>query len=770
MASTLKPDERENALHEACMDSDLVTKILTLLENEDTDQFLETPRHGLKGVDLGQIFAEHLGDEPEISLEQLNAELENYELLSLLGCGGMGRVYLANQLGPIERKVAIKFTGLSGLSDAEEELFLREQQSLAKLTHPNIAQIHEVGSTRGNAPFFVMEYVDGIPITDYCDEKRLAIRDRLALFDDVLDAIQYAHRRRVLHLDIKPSNVLVTEINGRAVPKIIDFGIAQNLDTELDRALRGIGTPNYASPELLDPKRGSLALDTMSDVYGLGCLLWKLLAGRPPVKLTGRSTSDLYKQLIRLPVVLPSVQLANEAPEFAQEVADKRNTNTQRLISALKIDLDAICLKAVSKEQDDRYGDALELGQEIKRYLANRPVKAVQQTTSYKVAKYAKRNWIPITAIAAVVTVLLGSTISVATALVESRQSEFEARQSEQRASQVAAFLQDLINFSSPYEQRKLASQQSGTVKVSEVKVPELMREGIERANDQLTSQPQVRADLLHVMGNILRGFTDPDAPLEPLETALELRMAELGPTDQKTLETQHSLALAYERLGRYDAAESLYQQSYDGLLDLLGPDNRQTVLVKIDLAQLQFTRRREDKASTAILEEALADAERIGLGLLLRAEILNSLGFDAHFKGRHKEAIAYIRRSHDLNAEHFPEVHTSMALMKHNLAFMMIPAGRVEEAELLVERAIEIWAETTEPTYWRNANSRGLLGVVRMEQGRYEEAETLLLNALEGVTEGTGPETVYTRFIQEKLADLYRRLGRHEEEAKHAT
>ena len=437
------------------------------------------------------------------------------------------------------------------------------------------------------------------------------------------------------------------------------------------------------------------------------------------------------------------------------KIASARNSTAQRLRGSLSGDLDAICLKALSLDREARYGGALELGFDIQRVIDGKPVSARDWTPIYRARKFLRRNWVPVSLTTGVVAVLLGAVISVNAALQESIASEA-------KATRVALFLEDLLKLNDPYDARRRAPGGTGRVLINE-----LMLEGASRAETQLEDHPEDQARVLHTIGNVLRAYPDQDEPVPVLERAVELRLKELGEPHPDTHASQRQLGLAYERQGRYEEAEAQLAASYTGFLDTFGPDAFATVEAQVALAKIRFTQGEKDPQSTADLKAALAAAEKTDIGILILADLHNTLGWAAHYKDQPEEAVAYLSRALELYEGYFPEVHASTALMRHNLATVSIPAGRIYEAEKLALSAIDILSQTTEPQYWRNANALGLLGTIRMKQGRYAEAEKLMLDGLEGIIAGTGPDTVYAQAMRKELVTLYEIQGRDEEAEK---
>jgi len=334
----------------------------------------------------------------------VGTEIGPYRLLERIGQGGMGEVYLAQQSTPIVRRVALKIVK-PGMESAEVlARFHAERQALARMAHPNVAQVHGAGSTDDGRPYFVMEYVEGVPIDAYCDERRLDTRARLEILLEVCEGVQHAHQKGLIHRDLKPSNVLVTEHEGRPVPKVIDFGVArattgrlaaQTLLTQLGQI---VGTLDYMSPEQADPT--GAAVDTRSDVYSLGVVLYQLVSGLLPFEresMAGLPLSALLAALRETEPTPPSTRLRRQ-PDSGTTIASRHGTHARALVGQLAGDLDWICLKALEKDPARRYASASELSADLRRYLAHEPVLAGPPGALYRARKFVRRNRVAVTA------------------------------------------------------------------------------------------------------------------------------------------------------------------------------------------------------------------------------------------------------------------------------------------------------------------------------------------------------------------------------------
>jgi len=410
-----------------------------------------------------------------------------YRLLQKIGEGGMGEVWLAEQKEPVRRRVALKLVK-AGMNTREViARFASERQALALMDHPAIAKVFDAGSTPQGAPYFVMEYVAGVPIATYCDNHRLSTRERLELFMHVCEGVQHAHQKAIIHRDLKPSNILVTEVDGRAAPKIIDFGVAKALgqkltaDTVFTHVGEIIGTPEYMSPE--QAYSSGEDIDTRTDVYSLGVIFYELLAGEPPLDLRKVAYAEVLRRLREEEPLRPSTKIRTQDAAKSTAVGQKRRAEPLALAKQMRGDLDSIALKALEKDRSRRYGSPSDLAADIRRYLNHEAVLAVLPSVAYRARKFARRYR------AALVTVCAFVLVLIVAAGVSIRQS-LRANREAAVAQAVNDFLQnDLL------AQASAATQSGPTAKPDpDLKVRTALDRAAVRITGKFDRQPEVEA------------------------------------------------------------------------------------------------------------------------------------------------------------------------------------------------------------------------------------------------------------------------------------
>ena len=494
---------------------------------------------------------EHDVDEPASPGETpaFPAELGPYRVLAPIGQGGTGRVFLAEQLAPIRRRVAIKIVPQAASSAELAARFDFERRALERTEHPHIARILDAGRTRDGLPYLVMEYVEGVAITAYCDAHELAIEERIRLFLGVADAVHHAHQRGVIHRDIKPANVLVGEIDGRAVPRVLDFGIAKFVGARADEmgpptSGLPVGTPAYMAPE----QTGVGVVDTRADVYALGALLYELVAGRPPIEAAG---GDLLATLERV---------RHDVPRPASSVAG----TSVRLHAGRSFlrDLDCILAKALEKDPERRYPSVEALVDDLGRLQRCEPIAARAPSFGYRAARFAQRNRVLVGALGLASAALLLGLFGLALGLMEARRQRRAALEQMDAQAEVNRFLtEDLLGAASP--------ERSGR----DATVLDLLQRASQRIDERFAGRPLVAASIHQAVGGALGELGEFDAAERHLERALALRRASMGADSPDAVRTEITAASLLGRRERYAEARPVLEAAVTRARLFLGAD-----------------------------------------------------------------------------------------------------------------------------------------------------------------------------------------------------
>ena len=647
-----------------------------------------------------------------VLMEKSGCQIGRYKLLSILGEGGMGIVYLAEQERPIKRRVALKVIKPGMDSKRVVARFEAERQALALLDHPNIAHVHDAGTTENGRPYFVMEYVKGLPITEYCDRHKLTIEDRLNLFRQICLAVHHAHQKGIIHRDIKPSNILVSVERDEAIPKIIDFGIAKAISMPLtERTLATedsqlLGTPEYMSPEQAD--MASVDIDTRSDIYSLGVLLYVLLTGVLPFDSTTfrEGGIDHVRKVIReTDPKTPSTRLASLGDE-ATKVAQSRRTEISTLAKKLHKELEWIPLKAMRKERIERYRSASEFADDIENYLNGEPLIAGPTGTGYKLKKFVRRNCVLVSGITAVLVVLIaGIVVSMIFAIGQAR------------ALAENQLISDFL------ENDLLGSMREA--RIGEASVSYMLDAASKNLEGKFKNRPLIEARICEKLGWMYRLLDEPTNAEPHMLNAIRIYQQLYGQEHTVTLGALDKLGWIYANQGRYHEMEHLCTR-------------------KLQISQ------------------------HVG-GVQDQMDALNALGTAYYHLGKYKEAaslrekILQIVRLRELGEENVPD----LPFYRCNLASAYAALGRYEEAERLYVETLETaeWPER-HSKWWGLAYTRHLADMYR-EQGRYDEAEPLFVKTLETQRLVLGNRHLRTLVSMYGLARLYTAQNRYEEAEK---
>jgi len=711
---------------------------LLAAHEQESDEFLEVPAAALEPVEEG----------PEED-SRLGTHVGPYQLVREIGSGGMGEVYLARRVDTeFEHQVAIKLVRSGQDSAAVVRRFRAERQILANLDHPNIAKLLDGGRTAQGQPYFVMEYVPGLPITEYCDQHRLTLRERIELFIQACEGVQHAHQNAIIHRDLKPANILVVEVDGKPVPRIIDFGIAKaaslNLtdQTLLTRFGHFIGTPGYMSPEQADPNAKSI--DSRTDVYSLGAILYVLLTGLQPFETAQGQMPPLDVWLRRLreeEPPRPSGKLKAER-DAATTTSAARGTTLRQLGTELRGDLDWITMNALERDRERRYGTPSEFAADLRRYLNHEPVMARPATPAYRIGKYIRRHWVATVAAGALV-LLLG-----AFSMLQAMQLRAITRERD-RATRMTDFMTAMFKVSDPSEARG-----------SSVTAREILDKASQDASQGLTQDPEVQSQMLYVMASTYLNLGLYGRAHELAQQALDLRLRLNGSADPKTLESMSLLGWILSR-ERHDAdAEKLERQALAGEQKVLGAEDPETLRTKDYLAITLQHQGHGEQAEPLEREVVDVATSRLGPENPLTLESMNHLGVVQLTRGEYTDAESTYRRLLEVERRVLGDDHPESLKALTNLASALRGQERWAEAEPLVREALAIDRRVLGPEHQNTVKAMYNLATMLIHDRQFAEAEELTREVLAIDTRTLGPDHPDTLIAEAGIGEVLYKKG----------
>jgi serine/threonine protein kinase/tetratricopeptide (TPR) repeat protein len=771
------PAERIAYLDRVCAgDAAVRSRLERLLEqHEKAGHFLERPAASATET-YGQTPENGAGS--RISRELIGARIGPYKLLEQIGEGGMGTVFKAEQQEPIHRLVALKVikAGMDSLQVISR--FDAERQALAIMDHVNIARVFDGGTTETGRPYFVMELVTGLPITKYCDDNHLTPRERLELFVPVCQAIQHAHQKGIIHRDVKPSNVMIATYDGRPVPKVIDFGVAKAIEpTAVERTRftqHGsiVGTPEYMSPEQaeLNPQ----GIDTRSDIYSLGVLLYELLTGSTPLShkhLKNAAYAEILRIIREEEPPKPSTRLSGSGESLAS-ISAQRHTEPSKLTKLVRGELDWIVMKCLEKVPNRRYETANGLAADIQHYLSDEPVLACPPSRSYRFQKFARRNKVALVTSSLVAAALVaGTSVAIWQAVVATRAKQdaldaaaetrierdkavtLKARADEGAAIALAVntfLLDDLLAEAAPEQ----------NARDRRVTVEELLARAAKKIDGRFEQQPVIEAAIRQTIGVTYRKMGDNAAALPHLERALTIRRTILGPEHFDTITTMNSLGVLHWARSDYAQAEPLLAKALEIFRRELGEANPHTLATMNNLALVYKGQGQNAKAEPLFVKVWEIRSRLSGSENIESLTVMNNLATVYDDMKQFEKAESLYRQGLEVGRRELTETHPFTINAMHNLGLFYGEQKRYAEAVPLSVKALELSLRVLGEKHDNTIAALNNVASLYREQGQHAKAEPYYLQLLDIRRRVSGNQHVTTLIAMNRLATTQVALG----------
>ena len=772
-ASELAPDKQADFVRVSCEgDEELYREALSLI------------RSGAETGAANDFIQDAIGETAKDAVSNHSGHARGkrigaYEVIDTLGHGGMGVVYLAERADrQFQQRVAIKLVR-GGLLDPEIAIRLRsERQILASLEHPNIARLLDGGATEDGVPYLVIEYIKGRPINEYCDDERLGVEDRLELFRTVCSAVHHAHRNLIVHRDLKPSNILVTP---EGVPKLLDFGIAKILDASrtphtvaVTQADLRLMTPEHASPEQVQGK----PITTATDTYALGVLLYELLTGFRPFRVSGARMQQMEKIICEVSPTPPSTMV--QRGTGVQEGEDKRqyqitpdiisrlrNSTPEKLRRQFIGDLDNIVLMALRKEPERRYASVEQFSEDLRRYLEELPVVACADTWAYRSQKFIRRHAVGVVMAAVFVLLLANFGIYMSVQRNEAvrlqqraEASSLAAKQREEESRQVSAFLVDLFWATDP-------SQAQGELPTAK----DLLDEGV-RKIDQLEDQPDTMAVLKDTMGRAYHGLGELKTASDLLRDALRIRKSVLSDGDEQSVLVKESLinlAAVLSEDARYVEARDLLHEALR--INIATPEGRrEQARAYSELGDLL-----QDQGEYEVAEGYYGQAKKIFADLYGEdsdevAAVLNGWAQVIQVMGDYSRAESLFRDALRIAHDRHGERHPTSNIYLQNLAVVLQFQGEFAQAKPLYEKVIRTTIDIKGREHYDVITAMGNYGRLLYQMGEYSRAEDVMKETLDLAIGTRGAAHPDIGFHKQNLGRLYGHTGDFEQADKYLT
>lgn len=669
-----------------------------------------------------------------------------YKLLQKIGEGGFGAVYMAEQREPVKRRVAFKIIKLGMDTRQVVGRFETERQALAMMDHPNIAKVLDGGATENGRPYFVMELVKGIPITEFCDTKHLSTGERLELFVQVCNALQHAHQKGIIHRDIKPGNVLVTMHDDRPVPKVIDFGIAKAMQQELTgitvftRFQEFIGTPAYMSPE--QAQLSGLDIDTRTDIYSLGVLLYELLTGSTPFDAKEMLTAgydEIRRRIREEEPQKPSTRIDRMASEDRTTIARYRGESPDHLARVIRGELDWIVMQALEKDRTRRYDSAGSMARDIERYLRNEPVSAAAPSTIYRIRKFVTRHRVAVGVVALIVLLLVGGIWATAYQMIRASKAELLALRylnEERKRARAMEIAQAERNEALIHAQREAAISEAVVQFLNDdlfaeaapvgsngenVGLKELVQRAQQHVDERFAREPLVAAAVRQTLATTLYTLGDPAAALAQAEAAFQIRQKILGPTARETLESMSLYAYLVSFQSDWQQGRELMEDAVRMATEQLGRGDPVTLDAKARLAWIYYRKVETRELSRTLSAETVVQARanpQVSAEAFIRAlQLHGRLNERGKGEAYFREAIAFAVDRLGVNNPRTISARAALAGYLYDWNTSLF------EAEQLCREAMEQYSKLFGIAHPNTLAFRDNLRLILRKLGHWEEA-----------------------------------------------
>lgn len=717
-----------------------------------------------------------------------------FRLLEILGEGGMGVVYLAEQREPVERKVALKLIKAGMDSDQVLARFEAERQALALMSHTNVSAVFEASKDDAGQPYFVMEYVSGQVLTKHCDHLKLSIRARVKLFLQVCDGVLHAHQKGVIHRDLNPNNIMVkTQSNQEPIIKIIDFGVAKSLQTKLSthtlhtRLGSFVGTPSYASPEQISGLKNSI--DTRSDIYSLGVVLYELLVGVTPYsteELSNISPLELVQILNKNQAPIPTQMLHSLNNKFKANIAEYRSSTIENLNKVLNNEPTWIILKCLESNPEDRYGSVLELKKDLKRWLNNKPIEAKKTSQMYRFSKFVRRNRIAVFIGMSFAIALISITSFAVFAYLRAEETVIKLEQKTLEATKIAEFQSNQLKSLEPMklgedlktqlitllESEKLDKDDIETI-LKPVNFTDLslnflnknyFQPAINEIKDKYKEYPLIQSRLWQSIADIMNKFGLFKEAIIPQNLAVTTFESNLGGSHKETLMSLFRLSRINNNLGNHQIAEDLLLNSIDGLKKILSDDDLDLLLVKRFHSNILISQGRSKEAFKQL--KNLVEVFKIKFGPEHQETLLANSNYARVLDdlGRYKEAEKIYKEVLELQTAIFGEKHIDTIITMNNYSIILSINGQLDEAGVYIKKVYEGFSELLGEFHNNTIAAKSNYAYNLMERGDPESAIPILKDVLNKTIKIYGENHRETLYSQSILAESYFRSKRFEE------